>query len=167
MKFRASALQALIRESLDTTRIVKDRPWAVEHEFVLTGKPGTKPDGFAIVLVGESGKTMRVLVDSNWDPQDGDQSDNTLKIEIDGQRPAASSTYVPVKFDSNTKQKIIVSNSPVSGLLTVAHAATVDSVPIVLLAVKNPFDSNEDIEFFTKNLGQGHYETDVVRFSAI
>ena len=172
MKITAEALRRLIKESLNNTKIVKERPWSVEHEFVLTsGKAedseGTGPDGFAIVLSGDSGKTMRVIVDTYWNPQSGDQSGNSLKIETDGQKPEASSTYVPVRFDSGKKQRLIISNSPVSGLISVAHAASLDSLPIVMLVVANPFDVDEDIEFSTKNLGNGKFEAELTDFSSL
>lgn len=172
MKIAFSVLKSLIRESLASTRIIKERPWAVEHEFSLSAgsaedAEGPAADGFAIVLKGESGKTVRVIVDTYWNPHSADNSGNSLKIEIDGQVPPAAETYVPVKFDTGTKQKIIISNSPVSELLTVAHAADLKAIPIVLLAVQNPFDIDEDIEFDVKNLGNGKFNADVVRFSSI
>lgn len=170
MRIRASALRSLIKESISNVRILKERPWTVEHIFSLSkGKAsdseGLGPDGFAIVLLGESGKTMRVIVDTYWNPQAGDQSGNSLKVEIDGKERA--STYVPVKFDTGKKQKILISNSPVQGLIVVSHCEELISVPIVVLAVSNPFNIDEDIQFSIKNLGNGSVDAKLSHFLSL
>lgn len=167
MKIRASALRSLIKESISNTRIIRERPWTVEHTFSLSkGKAvdseGPGPDGFAIILLGESGKTMRVIVDTYWNPQVGDQSGNSIKIEIDGKETA--STYTPVKLDTGKKQKILISNSPVQGLIVVSHCEELNSVPIVVLVAPNPFDVNEDVQFSVKNIGNGSIDVNLSHF---
>jgi len=171
MKIVVSALKSLIREAINSTRIVKERPWALEYEFTLksgtaSDSEGPGPDGFAVILKGESGKTMRVIVDSYWNPQAGDKSGNSLKIEIDGQTPPTE-TYVPTRFDTGTAQRLIISNSPVAGLLTVAHAAEEDAVPIVMLAVPNPFETDEDVEFDSKKLGNGDAQIKLLNHNSL
>jgi len=167
MRIRESALRSLIKESIKNTRIIKERPWTVEHIFSLSkGKAsdseGLGPDGFAIVLLGESGKTMRVIVDTYWNPQAGDQSGNSIKIEIDGKETV--STYIPAKLDTGKKQKILISNSPVQGLLVVSHCEELNSVPIAVLIVPNPFEVNEDVQFSVKNIGNGSIDVKLSHF---
>ena len=147
-------------------KLIKERPWAVECKFTLSGgsayeSEGLSADGFSIALSGESGKTMRILVDSYWNPHKGDESGNSIKVEIDGIQLKNTSSYVPVKFDSGLKQKIVISNSPVTGLIYIAYAKSEVDIPIVFLNVKNPFQIDEGVEFSTSNLGNGEYSTEL------
>jgi hypothetical protein len=96
-----------------------------------------------------------VTIDSYWNPQTGDQSGNSIKVIIDGDEDNATSTYVPHKFDDGKKQKILISNSPVAGVLTISHSIDESLPPIVYLAISNPFEENDDIEFSTKSIGNG------------
>ena len=149
-----------------TPRLIKERPWAAECKFTLSGgiayeSEGLSADGFVIALYGESGKTMRVIIDSYWNPQKGDQSGNSIKVEIDGIQLKNISSYVPIKFDSGIKQKIIISNSPVTGLIYIAYAKSEVDIPIVFLSVKNPFKIDESVGFSTSNLGNGEYSAEL------
>lgn len=157
MKFTKSALNKLIREAVEGDKIISERPWSVEFTFKLSGgsasdSEGEGPDGFAIVADDSAGTVARFIVDSYWNPQTGDSSGNSLKFEMNG--AMGDSTYVPVKFDDGKKQRIIISNSPVEGLISVAHAHGTN-VPVVYLVVKNPFSEGEDLEFSIENLGNG------------
>jgi len=170
MKIKVSALRSIIREAIEKSRIVKERPWSVEYTFSLSkGKAedseGLGPDGFAIIMSGASGKTMRVIVDTYWNPQAGDQSGNSIKIEIDGQE--TESSYIPVRFDTGKKQKLIISNSPIADLIVISHCADTNSVPVVAIAVSNPFAVNEDVQFSVKNLGNGTADVDLTRHSSL
>lgn len=160
MKISVKALYALLQESIQNNRIISERPWAVEYAFTLSGKSaedseGSSADGFSIDMTSSSGTTMAVTIDSYWNPQAGDQSGNSIKVTINGDEDGATSTYVPHKFDDGKKQKILISNSPVAGVLTVSHSIDESSPPIVYLAISNPFEENDDIEFSTKSIGNG------------
>lgn len=164
MKITRSALQRLIKEAVEDDRIIKERPWSVEFSFKLSGgsaadSEGKGPDGFAIVMSGDSGKTVKIVVDSYWNPQAGDQSGNSLKI--DG--PDSVSSYVPHRFDDGKEQFIMISNAPVAGLIAVSHASSRDSVPVVHLVVPNPFEIDEDVSFDVQNIGNGKAEVKLNR----
>jgi hypothetical protein len=164
MKIRKSALRNLIKEAVEGDRIVKERPWSVEHSFRLSGgtaedSEGKGPDGFAVVLRGESGNEMRVVVDTYWNPQSGDSSGNSLRVEVNGEVVEGGETYVPTRFDDGKQQFLIVSNSPTAGVVCVSHKSTEGSVPVVYLAIANPFEEEEDVEFEVENIGNG--EADV------
>ena len=157
MKFKVAALRRLMSEAIDQDRVIRERPWSVEYTFTLTGgqaadSEGKGPDGFAIVMTGESGKQMRVIVDSYWNPSSGDESGNSLKIEYVGER---ASSYVPTRFDDGKQQLLTISNTPMPGIISVAHAADFSSIPVVYLITSNPFESDEDVEFTIENLGNG------------
>lgn len=167
MKITLGSLRNLIREALDGDRIVPERPWTVEVTFSLGGgvaedSEGRGPDGFALVLK-TPGVEMDVAVDSYWNPQSGDESGNSLKVSVDGTVLHGGETYVPIKFDDGKKQRLIVSSSPVSGLLSIAHAASPDSLPVVYLTVPSPFiDSHdEDIGFEVRPLGNGDVDAEI------
>ena len=152
--------------SKKTPRLIKERPWAVECKFSLSDgiayeSEGLSADGMVISLSGESGKTMNVIVDSYWNPHKGDESGNSLKVQIDGIDLKDVTSYVPVKFESGVGQKIVISNSPVTGLIYIAYAKSENDIPIVFLNVKNPFKINEGVKFSTKNLGNGEYEAEL------
>jgi len=160
MKITSFALKKLIRESIKNDRIIPERPWSVEHGFKLSGgiasdSEGEGPDGFAIVLRGESGREMKVVVDTYWNPQSGDQSGNSLRVELDGEVMDGGETYVPTRFDDGKEQTLTISNSPVSGMITVSHSPDGKSPPIVYLVVSNPFDIDDDIDFDVEKLGNG------------
>jgi len=168
MKIKYEALQRLFKEAIDGNKIIKERPWSVEYSFSLSGgtaedSEGNAPDGFAIVMTGESGKTARVMIDTYWNPQQGDKSGNSIKIEVDGILDEENSTYVPVKFDDGKKQIIVISNSPVPGLVSVAHGPNLDDVPVVHAVFLNPFEQDEDVDFSVKNLGNGKAEVKLLR----
>lgn len=164
MKITRSALRSLIREAVNNDRIIKERPWSVEFSFKLSGgsatdSEGQGPDGFAIIMSSESGDSLKIIVDSYWNPQSGDQSGNTLRIE----GPSPASTYVPHRFDDGQEQFITISNAPVPGLLTVSHTAGKGAVPVVHLVVPNPFDVDEDVSFDVENMGNGDAEVKLNR----
>jgi len=157
MKITSRALRDLVRESLDKNRILKERPWSVEYTFKMSGgtaedSEGQGPDGFFVTLKGESGKEVRVVVDAYWNPQSGDQSGNSLRIESDDTEEMSS--YVPHRFDDGKEQRLIISNSPVSGIIAVSLAAA-ESPPVTYLVFPNPFDEDEDVDFNPDNLGNG------------
>lgn len=157
MKLKVSALRKLLTEAIDQDKLLRERPWSVEYTFTLSGgsaadSEGTGPDGFAIVLTGESGKTMRVIVDSYWNPTSGDESGNSLRIEYEGEK---MSTYVPTRFDDGEQHLLTISNTPVPGIISVSHSATFSSIPIVYLVTTNPFDVEEDVEFAIETMGNG------------
>lgn len=96
---------------------------------------------------------MKILVDSYWNPQNGDKSGNSIKVELaDGEM---QESYVPHKFDDGSYQKIFVSNTPVSGMLSIGHSLDEESPPIIYLAVPNPFDDDDDITFDVEPMGNG------------
>lgn len=157
MKLKVSALRKLLAEAIDQDKMLRERPWSVEYTFILSGgtaadSEGVGPDGFAIVMTGESGKVMRVVVDSYWNPTSGDESGNSLRIEYEGEK---MSTYVPTRFDDGEQQLLTISNTPVPGIISVSHSATFSSIPIVYLVMTNPFDVEEDVEFAIETIGNG------------
>jgi len=164
MKIRLAALRSLVQESVGKDRIIKERPWSVEHTFSMKGgiasdSEGEAPDGFFIALVGESGTSVRVVVDSYWNPAvgGGDQSGNELRVEGETiQNGPSTRSYVPIKFDSGEEQVIVVSNSPTLGMVLVSHGlANSKSLPVTYLAFPNPFQVDEDIDFVPQKLGNG------------
>ena len=163
MKIRVSCLRRLVKEGIDGRKFLRERPWSVEHTFSMSGgdaedSEGDAPDGFAIIIRGENGREARVVVDSYWNPQAGDQSGNSLKWEIDGE--TVESTYVPTRFDDGSEQKIIVSNSPIKGLLMISHCKK-NEVPIVHMVVENPFEEQEDLEFESEPIGGGDVDVEM------
>ncbi len=164
MKIRKTALSRLIKEAIDNDRIIRERPWSVEYSFRLSGgvasdSEGEGPDGFSIVMSGDSGSELRVTVDAYWNPQVGDQSGNSLKITGEEE----SSTYVPHRFDDGKEQFLTISNAPVPGLIAVSHAISSDSTPIVHLVVPNPFGPDEDVNFDVETTGNGNAEVKIKR----
>ena len=156
MKITSRALQVLLKEAIKSDRIIKERPWSVEHSFQLSGgkasdSEGEGPDGFAIVMSSESGPTVKVVVDTYWNPQSGDQSGNSIKIQVDDE--VVEQAYVPFRFDDGKKQLITISNAPVLGLLCISHSPTDKSPPVVYAVIENPFGSDDDLEFSVENLG--------------
>lgn len=168
MKITRGALRCLIREVMGGSKIIKERPWSVEYTFKLSGgeasdSEGTSPDGFAIVMKSDSGKLARIVVDTYWNPQTGDKSGNSLKVEVEGY--ITSETYVPVRFDNGKEQRLIISNSPVSGLICIAHAEDSTKVPIIYLTVTNPFDETDDVDFDVENLGNGKIDVELSNYT--
>jgi len=171
MKFTRAALRRLISEAIKDNKILAERPWSVEYTFTLTGdsaedSEGSSADGFVVTLTSESGSTMKVIVDSYWNPQAGDQSGNSIKVEIDSDggvvTPAKNSVaHVPHKFDDGKKQKILLSNSPVQGIITISHAISTTSLPIVYLAVTNPFTDDDDLTFDVEPMGNGDLDIEM------
>jgi ATP-dependent Lon protease len=53
------------------------------------------------------------------------------------------------------QQLLIISNTPVPGVITVSHSATLDDVPITYLIASNPFEIDEDVDFFIEQMGNG------------
>jgi hypothetical protein len=165
MKFTQTALRRLIKEAIKDNKILAERPWSVEYTFSLSGdaaedSEGASADGFVVTLASESGTLMRVIVDSYWNPQSGDQSGNSIRVEVDSSGEGEPSmknsvAHVPHKFDDGKKQKIVLSNSPIQGIITISHAVSTASLPIVYLAVANPFSDNDDITFDVKVMGNG------------
>ncbi len=158
MKITRRALKKLVIEAIEGSKIFRERPWAVEYTFQLSGgkasdSEGISPDGFAITMSSDSGKVVKVIVDSYWNPTSGDESGNSLKIEVDGE--VVDSTYVPVRFDTGESQRIVISNAPVDGMMTVSHASDAESPPIMYLAATNPFAESEDVSFSTETIGNG------------
>lgn len=158
MKITRRALKKLVQESIEGDAILKERPWAVEYTFQLSGgtasdSEGQSPDGFAIVMKGDSGKTVKVVVDTYWNPSSGDESGNSLKLEVDGE--VVDSTYVPARFDDGEQQRLVISNAPVSGMMTVAHAMDMESPPVIHLVTENPFAESEDVSFEVEVMGNG------------
>ena len=166
MKITSSALRKLIREAIDGNRIIQERPWSVEYTFSLSGgtssdSEGEGPDGFAIVMTTESGAVGRVVVDTYWNPQIGDQSGNSLKFEFGGEEVDGGVTYVPVRFDDGKKHKLVLSNAPVPGMLAISHMAPGTEVPVVYLVVPTPFGEDDDVEFSTESLGNGEVDVEL------
>lgn len=165
MKITRRALQKLIQESIKGSEILRERPWSVEYNFKLTDgtatdSEGVGPDGFAIVMTGDSGTTVRIVIDSHWNPNAGDESGNSLKLEVDGE--LVDSTYVPARFDDGKMQKLIISNAPVSGMMTVSHSPDLESLTVVHLVVENPFAQGEDVSFDVETLGNGTADVELV-----
>lgn len=165
MKFSSKrSFRKFIKEAIESDRIIKERPWSVEYTFTLSGgsaddSEGTAPDGFEIDLTSESGESVSVIVDSYWNPQNGDQSGNELRIESEGR--VIDRTYVPVRFDDGNEQIIVISNSPVKDVITISHGLS-GTVPIVYLSVKSPFTTDDDdIEFTVKKLGNGNADVEL------
>jgi hypothetical protein len=160
MKITTGALKRLIRESIDGDRIIRERPWSVEYSFKLSGgiasdSEGEGPDGFAVVLTGESGRELKVVIDTYWNPQSGDQNGNSLRVEVDGEVLDGGETYVPTRFDDGKEQFLTISNSPVADVVTISHSPNGDSPPIVYLVFPNPFDDDEDLSFKVEKIGNG------------
>lgn len=170
MKISVAALRTLIRESIDKDRIIRERPWSVEYTFSMSGgaasdSEGEAPDGFAIVMKGDSDKEVRIVIDSYWNPQTGNTSGNELRVE--GLEQVVS-TYVPIRFDSGEEQVIVISNSPVSGMITVAHGLNdKSSLPVVHLVFPSPFAGDEDVNFSSENLGAGDVDVKLTRHTNI
>ena len=160
MKILKKVLKKLVKEAVEGDRLIPERPWSVEYSFTLSGgtasdSEGQGPDGFAIVMTSDNGKTVRIVVDAYWNPTSGDESGNSIKMEYDGQQV---STYVPVRFDDGNQQKLIISNTPVPGIMSVSHASSPSSLPIIYLVMKNPFDEDEDVTFDVETLGNGQVD---------
>lgn len=159
MKITKHALRSLIREAVGDDKIIAERPWTLEYEFTLSGgnasdSEGKGPDGFAVVM--KSGDLeARVVVDSYWNPQSGDASGNSLRLEVDGQPVEGATSYVPTRFDDGKKQLLVISNAPVPGMIVVSHASSTDVVPVAYLVTRNPFDEGDDVEFEVEALGNG------------
>lgn len=163
MKIRLSELRKIIREAVGGSKVLRERPWSIEWTFKLSGgtaedSEGKGPDGFAVVLRGGD-RMARVVVDSYWNPQAGDTSGNSLKWEVDGY--SVKSAYVPTRFDSGKEQRLIVSNSPVDGLIAVSHAGGSSVPPVVYLVVENPFGEEEDVTFEVEELGNGDVDVEM------
>ena len=166
MKITQKALRALIRESLGGSRIVKERPWAVSYSFRLSDgtasdSEGKGPDGFAIVLQGESGTIVRVIIDTYWNPTSGDTSGNSIKVEVNGEVSPEATSYIPTRLDDGKEQLITISNSPVSSLMTISHSMKPTSPAVVYIAISNPFNDEEDINFAIEKMGNGDAEIDI------
>lgn len=163
MKYTRSALSSLIREAIESDKILPERPWSVEVTFSLSGgvasdAEGESPDGFALLMSSDSSE-VRVVVDTYWNPQGEDKSGNSLRIEVDGE--VVVDSYVPVKMDDGKKQRLIVSNSPVANVLVVSHAMDEKQLPIAYLVTKSPFVTAEDIDFSIETLGNGEVDATI------
>lgn len=168
MKITQGALKNLLREAIGGNKIIKERPWSVEYTFKLSDgtaedSEGVAPDGFAVSMTSEAGKLARIIVDTYWNPQAGDASGNALKFEVDGVVDAQ--TYVPVRFDDGKEQRLIVSNTPISGLISISHAAGSSKLPIVYLVVPNPFEESEDVDFDVEKLGNGKLDIELSNYT--
>jgi len=168
MRISKKALRRLVKEAIDSNRIISERPWSVEYTFKMKGgaqaaedSEGPSADGFAINMESESGTKMRIIIDSYWNPQTGDQSGNSIKVEVDGSEVEGGSSYVPHKFDDGKSQRIMISNTPVSGIVAISHAIDEDSLPIVYLTVPNPFDDDDDINFELDIIGNGEVDVEM------
>jgi len=170
MKITQKALHRFLHEAIKGNRIISERPWSVEYTFSMKGSSaddseGSSADGFAVVMSSESGVTMRVIVDAYWNPQTGDQSGNSIKVEVDGKIVEGGTSYVPRRFDDGTKQRILISNSPVANVITVSHADADPALPIVYLAVQNPFGADDnDIEWSVDTLGAGDVDVSMSKY---
>lgn len=173
MKITQRALRSLLREAIKGDKILSERPWTVEYTFIMSGdsaedSEGESADGFAVVMTSASGKSMRIIVDSYWNPQAGDQSGNSIKVEIDEGSETDSSSpvensqaYVPHKFDDGKEHRLIISNSPVSGIISISHGFE-GMLPIVYLVVPNPFETDsDDLSFDIEKLGSGEVEVEL------
>jgi hypothetical protein len=164
MKIINRALRKLIQEAVEDDRIIRERSWSVEFAFKLSGgtasdSEGKGPDGFEVVMSGESGKTIKVVVDSYWNPQAGDQSGNSIKITGDVEE---ESCYVPQRFDDGKEQVLVISNEPVRGMVTVSHGIA-DELPVVYAVFQNPFGDDEDVDFSTETIGNGSADVKLKR----
>ena len=167
MKITRKALRELISEAIGKDRIVRERPWSVEHSFKLSGGVATdsegdeSPDGFAIIMSTKSGPEVEIVIDTYWNPQNGDKSGNALKVTLpDGE---TQELYVPTRFDDGKTQYITISNSPVPGIITVSHAPNDNTPPIAYSAFQNPFEGDDDISFEVETLGNGKAEVKLTR----
>jgi hypothetical protein len=166
LRMSVGCLKRLLREGVGGQKVLRERPWAVEWTFKMSGgiasdSEGEGADGFAIVMRGERGGQFRLVVDAYWNPQTGDQSGNSLKWEsADG---APESVYVPHRFDDGKEQRLILSNSPVPGVMLVSHAGSADAVPVTYMVKENPFADEEDVEFDIEKLGNGDVTVDLSR----
>lgn len=163
MKYTRNALRSLIREAIESDKILPERPWSVEVTFSLSGgtasdSEGEGPDGFALLMSSDSVEA-RIVVDTYWNPQGGDKSGNSLRIEVDGSTVADS--YIPVKMDDGKKQRLIVSSSPVANVIVVSHAVDEKQLPIAYLVTKSPFVTAEDIDFSIDPLGNGEVDAEI------
>lgn len=170
MKITQNALKSLLREAIGGSKILKERPWSVEYTFKLSDgtaedSEGIAADGFAVMMTSDSGKLVRIIVDAYWNPQVGDKSGNALKIEVDGE--VTAETYVPLRFDDGKEQRLIISNTPVSGLISVSHAAGSSKLPIVYLVTSNPFEESEDVDFDVEKLGNGKLDIELSNYTNI
>lgn len=157
MKIKKSELRKIIREAINSDRILPERPWTVEFSFKLSGgiasdSEGSGPDGFQISMKSHSGIEAKIIVDSYWNPQAGDSSGNSLKFSFDQKE---TSSYVPHRFDDGKEQTIVLSNSPTAGVIAISHAISGDSLPIVYLVVPNPFKDDDNIDFDFETIGNG------------
>lgn len=162
-----NAIRKLILESIEGNDVVSERPWSVQYTFSLskgtaTDSEGAGPDGFAVVMSSQD-VVMKIMVDSYWNPQSGDQSGNSLKVEINDE--LIDTKYVPVKFDDGKDQKLLISNSPQTGIISVSHAGSDGDVPVVYAIVENPFPNQNDIEFNVENLGNGKIDVKITGFT--
>jgi len=167
MKFKVSALRKLLIESIDQVRFIRERPWSIEYAFALTGgsaidSEGLSPDGFAIVMKGESGKEMKVVVDTYWNPTSGDESGNSIRVEYEDEK---MSTYVPTRLDDGEQQLLTISNTPIPGIITVFHSSNFSSIPIVYLVATNPFEMDEEVEFLIEKMGNGKAEVKLTGYT--
>lgn len=165
MKIKKSALRKIIREAIDSDRIISERPWSVEFSFRLSGgiasdSEGSGPDGFQITMKSQSGAEAKITVDSYWNPQAGDSSGNSLKFSSDKKE---ESSYVPHRFDDGKEQMIILSNAPVSRMIAISHAISKNDLPVVYLIVPNPFEVDDDVEFDIESNGNGKAEVKLKR----
>lgn len=168
MRITRGALRRLVGEAISKDKIVAERPWSVEYSFRLSDgdasdSEGLAPDGFAVVMTGESGTIVKVYIDTYWNPQAGDTSGNSIKVEVDGRLQGDISTYCPVKFDDGKEQLLVLSNSPVQGFIAVSHSPSKNDTPVTYLIFSNPFDVAEDVSFSIENLGGGKADVKMVR----
>jgi len=157
-------LKSLVKEALKGTTILRERPWSIEYGFKLSGgvaedSEGEGPDGFSIVMTGDSGKELKITVDTYWNPTQGDQSGNSIKVE--GETTATA--YVPHRFDDGKEQTLIISNAPVPGLLVVSHSPGPKQPPVAFVVIRNPFNEQEDVTFNVEKLGNGDADVELKR----
>lgn len=166
MKITTSALRRLLREAIDDSKVLPERPWSVEYTFSMEGgnaedSEGKGSDGFAIVISTEDGPEVRVTVDSYWNPRAGDTSGNSIKVTIDEEQIESGPAYVPTRFDDGRKQRLIISNSPVGNVVVVSHSSDEKSPPIAYAVFPNPFDDESDLDFETESLGAGEINVEM------
>lgn len=167
MKFTRKALKSFLKEAIGQDRIIRERPWSVEHSFKLSGGVATdsegdkSPDGFAIIMSSGTGPEVKVIIDTYWNPQNGDESGNALKVELPSGE--VQELYVPTCFDDGKTQYITISNSPVPGVITVSHAPNDKTPPIAYSAFENPFEMDDDISFEIETLGNGKADVKLTR----
>ena len=164
MKITRRALKNLVREALESSKILRERPWTVEYTFSLSGgnasdSEGTSPDGFSIDLKTESEDSMSIVFDCYWNPQQGDKSGNSIKVILNDE--VVASTYVPHRFDDGKKQKAIISNVVDGGVICVSHCKSERETPVTYLVVQNPFPNEQDISFEARSLGTGDVQVDM------